>query len=605
MKIYTENDVMSIAAGIFPAASVPVARSLTKDLGYEAEAVDALIHKINETWGLHIKRPDDDELTLNDIIEMMNHEIGVDDVIIRDFITEICEAEPDKDAIIFDGKHYTYRQIMDNVNSLAAGLMKLGAGKSKRVALILSNRIEYILLYFALFYIGAYPVPVNTRWGKQEIFNVIGDSDSDIIITEEKIGSHPYGEYVGEFICSHPEVKHVVYFGENHFADKGIMYEDMLAGGEGVIPDFEDIGPDDVAMLSYTSGTTGVPKGVMLKQNDIVKISCYTTQMWRTEEEEYPFSIAPLYSAQGFLSLFIDFAIGKTFKMSSSFNPNDILKEISKRENTVVHTQPTMWSLLLNCRIINFIRFDSLKKLVVSGSLCSPQLAKQIEEKLGCTLLNAYGLIEGTSVVTMTRMNDSYDVRMNTVGRVIPGIKIKIVDEDHNELPHGEVGELVIKGYNMAGYYNNDEKTREVISEDGWLYTGDLARYYDDENICIVGRCKDMIIRGGFNVYPSDIEEYILQIDGVQNTAVVGRENDILGEEIVAFVLPKAGRSLVKNDIIRPLFNQLANYKMPDKVFFVSELPTILAGKIDKKQLYKWAKEGIPQDKQILFGSTE
>ena len=141
MKIYTENDVMSIAAGIFPAASVPVARSLTKDLGYEAKAVDALIHKINETWGLHIKRPDDDELTLNDIIEMMNHEIGVDDVIIRDFITEICEAEPDKDAIIFDGKHYTYRQIMDNVNSLAAGLMKLGAGKSKRVALILSNRI--------------------------------------------------------------------------------------------------------------------------------------------------------------------------------------------------------------------------------------------------------------------------------------------------------------------------------------------------------------------------------------------------------------------------------------------------------------------------------
>lgn len=603
MKIYTEKDIQNIVAGVFSKAYIPFTRTLTKELGYEEEAVDTLIRKINETYNLHINRFENKDITLNKIIELMNREVGLDDVIIREFIKEICEANPDKDAIIFDGKHYTYRQIMVAVNNLSAGLIKLGITKSKRVALILSNRIEYILLYFALFFIGAYPVPVNTRWGKQEIFNIIGDSNSEIIITEEKIGSHAYGEYVSEFINSHSEVKHVVYFGENHFGSKGITYESMLRSGEGLVPELEDIKPDDIAMLSYTSGTTGAPKGVMLKQNDIVKISCYTTQIWRTEEEEYPFSIAPLYSAQGFLSLFIDFSIGKTFKMSSSFNPNDILKEISKCENTVVHTQPTMWSLLLNCRIINFTRFDSLKKLVVSGSLCSPQLARQIESKLGCTLLNAYGLIEGTSVVTMTRMDDSYDIRMNTVGRVIPGVKIKIVNDDNEEVPHGKIGELVIKGYNMAGYYNNDEKTNEVLSKDGWLYTGDLARYYDDENICIVGRCKDMIIRGGFNVYPSDIEEYILQIDGVQNVAVVGKENEILGEEIVAFVLPKVGTGLSKNDIIRPLFNQLANYKIPDKVFFVSELPTILAGKIDKKQLQKWAKDGMPQDKKILFGT--
>lgn len=598
MKIYTENDVLCMAREATVCEEVLVTKTF-KSQNISEETVQKLIERINEKFGLKIRGSSAE--SLNSIIEKMNTEIGVNDKIIRDFIIEICQENKGHDAIIFDGEHYTYEILLEMTENLAKGLTKLNITKGKRIALVMSNRIEYILLYFATFFIGAYPVPINTRWGKKEIFNVMSDAEVEGIVTEEKIGSHLYGEYVAEYIESHKEVKSVIYFEQNLFGDEGLSYEELMniARDEKLEP--VDIAPSDVAMLSYTSGTTGMPKGVMLKQNDIVKISAYTTQMWRTEEEEYPFSIAPLYSAQGFLSLFIDFAIGKTFKMSSSFNPNDILREISKCENTVVHTQPTMWSLLLNCRIINFSRFDSLKKLVVSGSLCSPELAKQIEERLKCTLLNAYGLIEGTSVVTMTRIEDSYDVRMNTVGRPIPGIEIMIVDENRKPVNEGEVGELAIKGYNMVGYFNNQKKTQEVMDSDGWLYTGDLAKYYDQENICIVGRCKDMIIRGGFNVYPSDIEEYILQIEGVQNVAVVGKENKILGEEIVAFVLPKVGVTMTKNDIIRPLFNQLANYKMPDKVFFISEMPAILAGKIDKKKLRIWAEEGIPKDKKILF----
>ena len=598
MKIYTENDVLCMAREATGCEQVLVTKTF-KSQNISEETVQQLIERINEKFDLKIQGSCVE--SLNSIIEKMNAEIGVNDKIIRDFIIEICQENKGHDAIIFDGKHYTYETLLEMTENLAKGLTKLNITKGKRLALVMSNRIEYILLYFATFFIGAYPVPINTRWGKKEIFNVMSDAEVEGIVTEEKIGSHLYGEYIAEYIESHKEVKSVIYFEQNLFGDEGLSYEELMniAKDEKIEP--VDIAPSDVAMLSYTSGTTGMPKGVMLKQNDIVKISAYTTQMWRTEEEEYPFSIAPLYSAQGFLSLFIDFAIGKTFKMSSSFNPNDILREISRCENTVVHTQPTMWSLLLNCRIINFSRFDSLKKLVVSGSLCSPELAKQIEERLKCTLLNAYGLIEGTSVVTMTRMEDSYDVRMNTVGRPIPGVEIMIVDENRKPVNDGEVGELAIKGYNMVGYYNNQEKTQEVMDDDGWLYTGDLAKCYDQENICIVGRCKDMIIRGGFNVYPSDIEEYILQIEGVQNVAVVGKENEILGEEIVAFVLPKAGVTMTKNDIIRPLFNQLANYKMPDKVFFISEMPAILAGKIDKKKLRVWAEEGIPEDKKILF----
>lgn len=220
-----------------------------------------------------------------------------------------------------------------------------------------------------------------------------------------------------------------------------------------------------------------------------------------------------------------------------------------------------------------------------------------------CSLMNAYGLIEGTSVVTMTRLDDPEDVRVNTVGRVIEGVEIKIVDEDRKEVPHGEVGELAVRGYNMAGYYNNPEKTSEVIDSDGWLYTGDLARFYDKENISIVGRCKDMIIRGGFNVYPSDIEEYLLQMSDIQNAAVVGRKHEVLGEEICAFIVRKAGSNLVDRDVFKFLFDKVSNYKMPDKIYFVSELPIILAGKIDKKILSGWAENGIPDEKTILFES--
>lgn len=602
MNIITENEIFAVLNEICNKKAAPVSLPLVKRGDITQEQYNELIAKLNIKYNCNI---DGNDLPINDIAEKINETTGINDYTVASFIEEICSANYDADAIIFDSVHYSYRKLTEMYKNIAANLYQKGLRKGDRMALILSNRIEYILMYFALFQIGAYPVPINTRWGKQEIFNVLSDSEASFIITEKQIGSHPYFEYVRDYCKQNECVKYVYCFEDDETdGDKFRAYDELLAEINET-PEYENISPDDVAMLSYTSGTTGMPKGVMLKQNDIVKISAYTSCTWVKADNEFPFSIAPLYSAQGFLSLFIDFSLGNTFKMSSSFNPNDILKEISKCENTIVHTQPTMWSLLLNCRIINFTKFDSLQKLVVSGSLCSPELSKQIENKIGCTLLNAYGLIESTSVATMTRLSDSYDVRMNTVGHVIPGVKIKIVDENRNEVPVGEIGELAVKGYVMQGYYHNPEKTAEVIDEDGWLYTGDLAKYYDEENISIVGRCKDMIIRGGFNVYPSDIEEYLLQISGVQNAAVVGREHPVLGEEIVAFVLPKAGVSLSKNDIIKGLFNKLANYKMPDKIYFISEMPTILAGKIDKKELSKWAKEGIPEDKQILFNSNK
>lgn len=535
------------------------------------------------------------------IANTVNDLMGLNKLTLRELISKICEENSEKGAVMFDEGLVKFSELLQNIKRISAGLLNMGINKGTKVAILLNNRIEYVYAYFAMFYVGAMPVPINNRWKSGEIENILRDCDSRIIITEDIVGTMSPKEVITEIENNGYEFGNVIYIGNNHYGNKGISFDDLMNGDADKTALLEDIKADDDAMISYTSGTTGSPKGVVLKNNDIVKISLYSTKLW-SDENDKPFSIAPLYSAQGFLSLLIDFCTEDRFKMISSFNPNDILKEVSKAEDTILHTQPTMWTLLLNCRIINFTKFSGLKKIVVSGSLCSPELAQRIENKLNCQLLNAYGLIEGTSVVTMTRIGDSEDIRLNTVGRPIPGVEIKIVDQTTKKtLPHGEIGELAVRGYNMKEYYNQPEKTSEVIDDEGWLYTGDLAKYYDKENISIVGRCKDMIIRGGFNVYPSDIEEMLLRIPNVQTAAVVGKEHEVLGEEIVAFVVPIAGKTLEKNQISQYLFKNLSNYKQPDKIEFISEMPIILAGKIDKKQLMEWCVQGIPDEKRVLY----
>ena len=559
-----------------------------------------LSEKLQKEYGV-VPAGLDNDGDSREIAEKINRRLGADEVVLRMMLEEILKEHPDREFIQFDGKQFSCREMLDEVKRIAAGFLEKGIRKGSRAAIILDNCIEYIYSYFALFYIGALPVPINIRWKKNELYNILENADVSCIICAKKAGTLPYGDYIREYVKDRDSVRQVFYTDENLYGEKGMAFSQLKACDPVVPEKLEEIAPDDIVMISYTSGTTGMPKGVLLKNNDVYKISKYSAEYWCGDRQDKPFSIAPLYSAQGFLSLLINVATECPFKMISSFNPNDIMKEISKRENTIIHTQPTMWNLLLNCRIIDFARFDALKTLVVSGSLCTPALAERVEKRMGCRLMNAYGLIEGTSVVTMTRLDDPEEIRLNTVGRPIDGVEIRIVDQNRKNLRKGEIGELAVRGYNMAGYYRNEEKTREVLDEDGWLYTGDLAKFYDEENISIVGRCKDMIIRGGFNVYPSDIEECIMQMENIQNVAVVGRDHEILGEEIWAFIVPKAGIRVTDRDVTRFLFEKLSNYKMPDKVVFISEMPIILAGKVDKKVLEDWARHGIPDDKQVLF----
>jgi len=517
----------------------------------------------------------------------------------------VCTRFRDTPALLIDGRTITFTDLLAHSRDCAERLRGIGIRKNDRVAILLSNSAEYLYLYFACFTIGAWAVPISTRWERDELRNVLIDASVKAIVFEPKIGTINYEAILRDIRRELPTCSHFV--GTTASDITTLLFEELFVPadpGDRSDDRHEAVSPDDVALLAYTSGTTGTPKGVMIPHRSLVLTSRHTGVLWDLGPGEVAFSVAPLYAAQGFLAVLIDLVTGVTMKWNTSFNPQDIIREFSRGGITCFHTQPTMWSLLLAQPAFNFVDFSNLKKVIVSGSLCTHELARRIEERVGCTVLNAYGLIEATGVVTVTRPGDSEEIRLGSVGYPIPGAEYRIVDEKRNDVAPGETGELAVRGYLMKGYYNRPEKTAEVIDADGWLYTGDLAtRGSDDGAVRIVGRCKDMIIRGGFNVYPVDIEECILRNECVDDVAVVGKPDDLLGESISAFVIPKPGVLLTEGDIKRFCRGKIANYKIPDDVHIVSQLPILISGKVQKNVLREWVCNGIPEENLVLFGS--
>lgn len=510
-----------------------------------------------------------------------------------------------KTAVVFEEQSVTYGELQEKATILSENLMDLGVKKNSKVAVLLPNCLEYLYLYFALFKIGAWIVPLSTRYEPEELERVLTDSDAEMIIYQDIHGIFNYNEILLEKINnSLNKIKNYVVIGEGR-AEKTIPFSMLMKKSLKALSEYlyEEICPENVAILGYTSGTTGHPKGVMITHGNLVMTSYLGGKVLEIENET-GFSIAPLYAAQGFNAVLIYFVSAITMKWISNFNPNDVLLHVTKNDINLFHTQPTMWNMILSMQYYGYVYFKNLSKVVVSGSLCPPHLAKQIEESTKCTLINAYGIIEATGVVTMTRVDDPEDIRLNTVGRPLEGVKVKIVDENHKEVSKGAVGELAVKGYLMKGYYRQPEKTKQVIDNDGWLYTGDLACYYKNGiDICIVGRAKDMIIRGGFNVYPIDIEECLLNFDKVDDVSVVGKEDQILGEKIVAFVIPKAGQSLMQGEVKAYCRGKISNYKIPDMVVFVSQFPVLDSGKIQKNILRQWLEQGIPAESKFLLNN--
>ncbi|MCK4394679.1 AMP-binding protein, partial [Candidatus Bipolaricaulota bacterium] len=358
--------------------------------------------------------------------------------------------------------------------------------------------------------------------------------------------------------------------------------------------------PRDNVFILYTSGTTGNPKGAMLSHHNIAENARQVTQVLHTSEEDIFLLAVPFFHCFGcVMGIMGAITWGASLVPMSVFKAKEALELIEEEEVSILYGVPTMFVLELEeyrKGKDDGSQYDvsSLRTGIMAGAPCPVEVMRGTMEELGCNVSIAYGLTEASPVITMTRFDDSLERRVETVGKALPGIEVKITDDDRWSLPPGEMGELTCRGYNvMLGYYKMPGKTAEVIDEEGWLYSGDLATVDEEGYVKIVGRKKDMLITGGFNVYPAEIEEYLFTHPKVQNVSVVGVPDEVMGEVAIAHIIPREGMTIDPQEIVDYCMGKIANFKVPRYVEIMDEFPMTQSGKIQKFRLREVAKEAL------------
>ncbi|MGH2809181.1 MAG: class I adenylate-forming enzyme family protein [Actinomycetota bacterium] len=514
------------------------------------------------TWGRSLKA---DDLTE----EHMN---------LARLVDEHLAEHGDHESIYFEGKWYSTGESHARIRAIAAGLRSLGVEPGDRVAVLLPNCIEVGLIYWATWRIGAAATPIIFLLPPPEVKRILSDSEAKVLITSPELllTSQVAADGVDtlkQIVCIDPPE------GENVMA-----FEDLEKHGEA---DIADRAPDDLAALLYTGGTTGASKGVMLSHNNLEWTARTAAEAAEIEPDEVSLSALPLSHSFGLHVSIAGSLLRSKGILMRWFDPNgmlDLIEEFGVQRMAVV---PTMLQMLLATGIEG--RDLSSLTSITSGAAGLPnEVLRAWEEKVpNCPLVQGYGLSETSPTVSVQRASSARDGTraIGSVGKVIDGCSVRIADEDDKELPTGEVGEITIKGPNvMLGYWRNTEATAEAI-KNGWFHSGDMGNLDADGNLYIVERKKDLIIRGGFNVYPKDVEGVLLEHPAVGEAAVVGRDSAKFGEEPVAFIVPKAGAEVSEEDLLAYGEEKLAKYKRPVEVRIVTEIPKTPVGKIDKKVL--------------------
>ena len=531
---------------------------------------------------------------------------------IGDLLDRQADRFGDRDALVHVDwdLRYTWSQFREECESIARGLMALGINKGDHVALWATNYPEWVIAQFATAQIGAVLVTVNPAYRTHELEYLLRQSDTTTLML---IGKFRSSDYVGMLQEVVPELAHsmpgqlqseklpglrnVIYIpphdGTAGACPQGMFsWADLRTIGEEVTPAAlaqrqAECHPDDVICIMYTSGTTGNPKGVMLTHHNLVANATYTKEGLQFTEEDRLCIPVPFYHCFGSVlgTLCCATAAAAMVVPSEYFEPEKALVAVEKERCTAIHGVPTMF--IAELEHANFDQFDlgSLRTGIMAGSPCPIEVMRQVIDRMGCREMTVgYGLTEAAPIITLTRSDDAIERRVSTVGTAVPYVEVKIVDPDTGEeVPVGEQGELCSRSFmNMKGYYKMPEATEAAIDADAWLHTGDLATVDADGYFKITGRSKDMIIRGGENVYPREIEEFLYTNPKVADVQVIGVPDQRFGEEIMAWVSLRAGQEATEEEIMDFCRGRIAHYKVPRYVKFVSEFPMTVTGKIQK-----------------------
>ncbi|MEW5946733.1 MAG: o-succinylbenzoate--CoA ligase [bacterium] len=488
-----------------------------------------------------------------------------------EILAKRAELNPSDVAVVFGDRRFTYRELHSRTNRLADALGARGLRKGARAAALMFNSSEFIEIYFALAKSGAVMVPVNFRLAPPEILHVLNDSGAEILF---------YGNEQKDKVEALKGEKSAV----REFIPLGPVYDRLLDSGADRTPD-AGVSMDDPQIIMYTSGTTGKPKGATLTHGNSVWNSINGIIDFGIRKDDVTLVCAPMFHV-GALNILTTphLHIGGRVVITSVFNPSEALKLIEKEKATNMFAVPTMFEFMLKAPEIETADLSSLRYFVTGGSPCPVPLIEEYSRRLGVVFLQGYGLTESSPSALLLKHEDALR-KAGSVGKPFVHVDVKVVNAAGAPAAPGEVGEIIIRGPTvMKGYWNNPDATAEAV-RGGWLYTGDLARVDDEGYIYIVDRRKDMIISGGENIYPAEIEAVLVTHDAVAEAGVIGVPDEKWGETPLALIVRKQDADPSPDEIIAFCRKNLAPYKCPKRIEFVESLPRTPTGKILKKEL--------------------
>ncbi|SDM82439.1 fatty-acyl-CoA synthase [Fictibacillus solisalsi] len=507
------------------------------------------------------------------------------------------------EAVVYStlGIRYSYQEFYELTEKVAKGLMALGVRKGDHIAVWATNVPEWILLQFGSARAGAVLVTVNTSYQQNELEYLLKQSDAKALFLIEGFKDTSYVQMAQSIQVKKeqfPYLEKLIFMG-NEAQDNMLSWEEMLNAGEAVSDDDlaqreQSLHPDDVINMQYTSGTTGFPKGVMLTHNNIMGNAHRLAAAMKLSSEDRLCIPVPFFHCFGcVIGTLTAVSAGATMVPVVQFNPKEVLETVEKEKCTALHGVPTMFIAELNHD--DFERYDlrSLRTGVMAGSTCPIEVMKSVINKMGMSEITiAYGQTETSPVFTQTVPDDPIEKRVETVGKPHSGVEVKVIDPvTGNLLKAGMQGELCTRGYHvMKGYYKMPEATANAIDSEGWLHTGDLAVMDNDGYVAITGRLKDMIIRGGENIYPREVEEFLYSHPSILDVQVIGIPDKKYGEKVAACVQLKEGQQLTKEELVDYCHGKISKFKIPEHIFIMKDYPMTASGKIQKYKLREEAQ---------------
>jgi len=545
-------------------------------------------------------------------------DITLSDKTLGDWLEHWAQQTPDKEYIVYSDRdlRFTWKKFNERVDHMARGLIAIGVTRGSHVGIWAQNVPDWLTFLYATAKIGAVAVTVNTSYRTEELRYLMNNSDMHTLCMTDGVPGSNYTDIIYELLpelkttqrgklrSEHfPALKNVVYIGQEKYRGMYNTAEVLLLGKS--VPDDELrrlralTRCDDVVNMQYTSGTTGFPKGVMLTHHNIANNGYLTGVHMQFTSDDKCCICVPLFHCFGVvLATMCCLTHGSTQVMVERFDPLVTLASIHRERCTVLHGVPTMFISMLHHPMFSMFDMHSLRTGIMAGALCPEELMRQVNEQMFMDLTSVYGMTETSPGMTQSRVDDPFEVRLATVGSDYEFTEVKVLDPETGiECPVGVAGEMCCRGYNvMKGYYKNPEATAQVIDDNGFMHSGDLGVKDAQGNYRITGRIKDMIIRGGENISPKEVEEYLYRMPGVRDVQVIAVASPRYGEDVGAFIIQKEGFSLTTEDVRDYCKGHIAKYKIPRYVFFVDAFPMTGSGKIQKFRLREMALELCKRD---------